>query len=456
MTAFIFVALVTAFAVAALLRPATAFAAIICLYGIQQWSAANDPFFSNQLIINVSVALIVGSALGVKLLRRENPLRHYPTVAWLSFALYGYAFLTVFWTVAPANLLENFSAIAPRTLVILVLVPLLVTKTSDVRDAVHAAIAFGFVVLLLLWFNTRLREGPGALELQSAASGRVYGNYLELGSLAGRVGLLALFTQVGRWRRTALVGRVLVLGFAIMVLVMSTARGQMGAFVLAAAAVIPLNFRLRRMGIAGVAIAALLFVLAGQWAYDTLSGLKRFDIDVMQRNVAADRIDTSLTLLQTWWEGDSATVFFGLGNSAAYKILGTYPHFTALEVLGEEGLVGATLFATIIVSTVRSFWRGYRLVRDDDGRRAQTCALFSLFIFDVITSSKQGSLLGDSIMFTFAILASRYVLLVQADGSHASDLASGRPPTAAVGGLRLAASDAARQAVTRVDRPQVD
>ncbi|HNK51686.1 MAG TPA: hypothetical protein PKX75_21965, partial [Nitrospira sp.] len=54
------------------------------------------------------------------------------------------------------------------------------------------------------------------------------------------------------------------------------------------------------------------------------------------------RWEMAAKLLSAWWGEGPATIFGGLGNSAAFDphIVGFYPHILPLEILAEEGVLG--------------------------------------------------------------------------------------------------------------------
>ena len=98
---------------------------------------------------------------------------------------------------------------------------------------------------------------------------------------------------------------------------------------------------------------------------------------------------------------------FGLGNSSAFHILGIYPHITGLEVLAEEGFLGAVLYSTIILLALRSIKRIASAVKLSDKKRNTLAMLAGLFVFEFTLSCKQGSLLSSVYVFAYAIMLAR-------------------------------------------------
>jgi hypothetical protein len=103
---------------------------------------------------------------------------------------------------------------------------------------------------------------------------------------------------------------------------------------------------------------------------------------------------------------DFFTALFGLGNSSAFHVLGIYPHITGLEILAEEGIFGGAIYFGILVFAMRSAKRmiGAPL---SDSQRNGAAILIGLFVFELILSWKQGSLLFSVYVFAYAIALAR-------------------------------------------------
>jgi len=87
-------------------------------------------------------------------------------------------------------------------------------------------------------------------------------------------------------------------------------------------------------------------------------------------------------------------------------VVGFYPHITVLEVLAEEGLFGALIYFGILIFALRSIKRRLQFELTDRQRNA-LAILAGLFIFELILSWKQGSLLFSVYVFAYAIVLAR-------------------------------------------------
>jgi hypothetical protein len=152
------------------------------------------------------------------------------------------------------------------------------------------------------------------------------------------------------------------------------------------------------------------------WGTDA-GGSTRWE-DRMIRQDLEGRIDGAITLLRTW-AGSPLTLFFGLGSSASFDpdILGFYPHILPLEILGEEGIVGFTLFGLAVFYTMRSASRLLHATRDLPQERATIATLFGLYLYAVLLSLKEGALLGTHDLFLYAILIGKYDIFFHRQGA---------------------------------------
>jgi hypothetical protein len=100
-------------------------------------------------------------------------------------------------------------------------------------------------------------------------------------------------------------------------------------------------------------------------------------------------------------------MLFGLGNSSAITLLSIYPHITGIEVLAEEGLLGAVIYISIIILTFRSVSRVVRTLGERQRERHAVAMLVGLFVFELVLSWKQGTLLSSVYVFAYSIMLGR-------------------------------------------------
>jgi hypothetical protein len=128
------------------------------------------------------------------------------------------------------------------------------------------------------------------------------------------------------------------------------------------------------------------------------------------------RMNNAMRLVRLAYESPE-TVLLGLGNSASYDphILGIYPHFVPLEVLAEEGLIGFGLYAMILYLSLRAAFRSFRIIANVPRERLLLGGLVGLYMFTLLLSFKQGSLLANSEFFMLSIILARYEGILSRD-----------------------------------------
>jgi hypothetical protein len=170
---------------------------------------------------------------------------------------------------------------------------------------------------------------------------------------------------------------------------------------------LPIAFRIRDLrSIAGLILAAAVVLGLGSWGASLVTiDLARWQGSDPQSAVLG-RFDNAQRLLEAS-TSNVATTVFGLGNSSSFQVIGSYPHISGLEILAEEGLVGAAVYFTILALAIRSIIRIARVPTLTDATRGALAMLAGLFTFELILSWKQGTLLSSVYVFFYAIGLSR-------------------------------------------------
>lgn len=398
-------AILAALAVGTWIRPAIGVAAVLCLYGLKQWGQNTTAFIvEHGQLTNFAVFGVATVGLLRAYARRSCIICQWPSSARLVFALLLYALASVVWSPNLELSFEQWLVQGPYVLTITLLAPLLLDNESDVRSALAwTGIAGAAICILALAFG---KWGLRGL--------LIYGdnhdwetNPLALSSLAGTVFVICSLS-LGPPNR--LLFRLLSLAcipITLAVVLRSGSRGQLLASGAAVLIALPIAFRIRDgRSVAALILAAALIVGLGSW------GASLVEIDTTRwegaesEGAVIGRLDNALILLDAA-SGQFGTIIFGLGNSSAFDILGIYPHIAGLEILAEEGLVGAALYVAIIVVTMRSIRRIASDPEMTEPRRHAVALLTALFAFELILSWKQGSLLSSVYVFMYSIALAR-------------------------------------------------
>jgi hypothetical protein len=393
-------------------RPAAGIGAVLCLYGLKQWGQSTTALFSEyRQFTNFAVFAIC--VLGVWRAARQRAciLCSVPTTTVLILVMYGYAFVTISWAPDPQTSLDQWITSAPYIVTITLLAPLLIGDLDDARTAfISTALAGAALCALALAFGTWGDRGLvmfGHAGLQDDSNlYRYETNPLALSSMAGTV-LLICALSLGR--PNGMLMRLFSLAcipVALVVILRSGSRGQAIASGAAFLVALPVAFRPKdgKSLVSLVMVAAIVLGLAWYGASFVELDSERWS-DARASQDVAGRFTMAQTLLGAS-TSSVLTTLFGLGNSSAFKEVGFYPHITGLEVLAEEGIVGALIYSSILIFALRSVRRALRFELSDAQRNALGI-LTGLFIFELILSWKQGSLLFSVYVFAYAIVLAR-------------------------------------------------
>lgn len=390
-----------------MIRPAAALAAVLGMYGLDQWSIAKSPFFiEHHAVTNVAMGVIVVAALVRRFMQRSSGTPwQYPLAGWLTIALFGFAALSLIWSIAPDYTIAVYRSHLPYVITIVLLMPLTINSLKDVRYGLYATLAVGLVLVPLLTFTTEW-HGRAVETVFGSAAGQ---NPLETGSLGARIFLLAVLLN---FRRMARLWQVLRWGLgavAVMLVIHSGSRGQFLAMFAVAVVLLPFSRRFSTAkgaasAIAGLVVAVVLMITI----LITVGQSSRWNLSPhhIQTVYTSTRVQMVETLLTHWLYAGPIRWVIGLGNSTSYSpsLIGIYPHFVPAQVLGEEGLIGLALLLAILWIAARSMIRVYRHCVPFDDARGVAVALASLFLFDFLLSLKEGSMVGNPNLFAWAII----------------------------------------------------
>ena len=400
--------------VGSFMYPSTAFVGFLCLFGIKQWVQSVSPVFAVYgTIPNWIIGCMIVLTIAVKIVRGKSVFICYPKIGWLVIALFVYAFMSASWS--PLSVTRTYgiwSGDLPYLVLAVLLGPLLVSSTDEFFDAYRGILVIGIGLVCLLLLTSHWTSRGVAIV---GMNGRVAeGNPLAVAEMAGYVLSAAILLNFRRKRLLWEILRWLIAAACLALAAKSGSRGQFFGMMTVAGVYMPVSRRIVKpshfmMFFVGIMLLGFL----GDWALHSFSAESaRWQTTKMQADVY-DRLGMAFKLLDHWSKSPLSIVF-GVGNSASFDvgIAGFYPHIVPLEIVGEEGLVGAALFVGIIASCVWSFARVYREVRLDSVRRGVLAVLGATLSLELLLSFKQGSMIGSPFLFFFPILLGKYELLV--------------------------------------------
>jgi hypothetical protein len=377
------------------------------MFGIENFLQTQSAFFiNNGQIINLSVGLVAAVATIFAVSRNPKIIQKPNPVHVLCLLLYGYAFLSWMWTPAADAFGRRWLPSYPYLGLFLVLGPILTQDKTTIRDGLRWTLMIGIPVMFLTAFYCRWGS-RGMILAAPVFDGNKMSNEalpLAIAGFASYVGIIALVIHSKIPLNTYL--RFAILGVALYVAFRTRSRGQVLGIIGVAAVIYPISNKIG--DIKGILISVFgLFSFALIIYYiTTLMDLQRWQTQHVEDAVYG-RGNAWLFFLQEWITTSDFRVPFGLGATAAFAIIGFYPHNLPVEILAELGLVGFGLFVAIIW---KSAVNGIRLIQRLEKKpeiRSEVLSLLGLLFLSLLLAQKEGSLYTWQILFFFAITISQ-------------------------------------------------
>ena len=388
--------------------PGVALVGLLSMYAIEQWAQSQSLFFvQHGALVNMMIAAIAAYALALRVYRRELWGEPYPLAAVLVILLYSYAALSTTWTSAfDWEVKAIWTKMWPILVIQLLIAPLLVANAKDLTKIFSNQIFVGglfcgLIVVMADYVGRKILFGE---------DGSASGNPLAVAQSGGiTIICVVMMTRMFRWDMLV---KLLVAGFCLVAIIKSGSRGQLFALAFALIVAFPFTYSIKNPKI--VVSSAL---VAGLLVYGVVVGLDAFWGGTSGRystgamtDAYSGRLDNVSRLVEAWLANPVAIVF-GLGNSASFdwNIVGFYPHMVPMEILCEEGLLGASLYVWILMIVVRD---ALYVLRKKDLERSESAAfaiLIGMIAYMFMLSFKQGSMLHWSSFFMAIMLFTRAV-----------------------------------------------
>jgi hypothetical protein len=403
----LYAALLGGFLLAALWRPPVSIAAILCIYGLKQWGQTSSSWLAaHGTFTNFAIGVIVLIALAVRAMRGKCVLCNVRASTATVIALYLYAFLSVLWTPRPDLALDMWAMGTPYVLTAVLLAPLAVSDSEDLYSGYFGLLIFGgvlvFALLLFAKWGDRgvLISGVGTDET----------NPLAIANLGGAVAGAAMFLRTRRFPVVSWTLRLLLVAASLALVVKSGSRGQLVATLATLVLMLPVAFNLSQMrGLVPILIAVAVVGFAAQYAAQQYI---RHDDDRWSQSDAASATSERWKMCQallSHWAESPGTMLVGLGNSAALDpdVVGFYPHDVPIETLGEEGVLGLAIYLGINGLALNSLLKAFRATKHDPRLRGLLAVAAANYIFTLLTTLKEGNMVGSAEFFLAAILLAR-------------------------------------------------
>lgn len=429
-------------ALAMFFRPSICVGALLCTYGLEQWAQSQSSFFwVHQLLTNVVTAGLVCFGIVLRLTKGKSPIFPITREYWATVGIYLLAFMSIGWSINQHESWIRFGEYFKTGFIFALLMPLAISDKSDLRGTLYCLLTLGTAICLLLLINSkwsgRMIEFKQGANI--GAKGMEAGNPLAIATLGGEVALAAWLMNFKGAARFWQVFRYAVIGAGFALTVKASSRGQTMAFILAAIAFLPYSRRFKSfnnfLAVAvttaiGAAIIIFTFDLVLKSQSTAFIPEERWQVSGFLEDYTEGRVNTSIILLEHWIKGGPLRWVFGLGSSASFdpNILKFYCHVVMVEVLAELGIVGFILLWLTPIYAYQNLKDLWSFVKDDPEERGMIAALGSIFLFEVILSFKQGSLLGSATCFGLATVIGRVLYSYRKEAAYYESLNAGAYP----------------------------
>jgi hypothetical protein len=394
---------------------------LILFFPLEQLIQSSSSFFrdtafglqTTNYIVAFTVALTTGYAVFKSPQRFQGILNSTTIIIGIMFI---WTLLSCLWSPGRAKGFEVFVSTVPYLAMFFIFMPLLITSLTDWSRVARLCLVLGTIIsgLILISPEFTVKFGRLGLDMASEAKGG-RSSPLALGELGGTCIVLAVFvgTKFDRLYFKAFRGFAVLLGTILVV--QSGSRGQLMFAVITVALSYPIgrqfsnakNYIFAMMGLAFILI--LIYYIAGQVANTgSLDTEKRWAEGATSQGVDV-RLGNIIFLLETWLKSPAFWIqglgFYSFGELNPFGE--PYTHAIVVDMLGELGLIGFTLFSTMCLLSWISCRKIFIAVRNDPTQRANFSSLAAMLIYQFLLSNKQGNIAGSFLMFSLILLAAR-------------------------------------------------
>ena len=394
---------------AAVVRPWICFALLIAYPVVEQGLQGYFPFFvSNRSMFNFMIAGVVALTVAVRLIRdRDALIGVFNPVQVLGYTLLFVSYMSLLWTPELDQGLEFTFYRLPYTLLYTFLAPVLLSSILDF-ERLRLPLIFIASASLLLFLLSPVAQFYGTrLVIHYGMDQR--GNAGVVGELGA---IVLIFAALSNFRGLGKLGLPFQLAaglFGLGMGLLSGARGQVLFGGLIAFLFYPLSRKIKdALGFFGLGFG-IIFILGIIYGalqfFITDENIDRWTSESLQGGFGG-RWDIVMEAFAPWVRNPMAWIFGrGAGAFLTENSDHVYPHNHPVEALTEIGFIGFTIYALMMIFTLKSALGLYRMYGQDEARRGSLAILFGLSLFCFLLSLKQGSVhyLGFLYVFHFLI-----------------------------------------------------
>jgi len=381
---------------------------LICMYAFEQWGTIYIPFIAqNGTLVNIAILSLV--ALAWFRLPAGSTLEFvkYPTRTLLILFM-GYAFVTTIWSPPDANATARFLDQIHYLTAAIVIAPLLFRNADDFTRVLDVVTWLGGALVILFAY---VPDFEGRSLIVEYDLDETLGLPLAIGDFAGVVFLITAFRLKASF--VNILWAAIVCGSALYLITKTGSRGQLLFAV--GSLIICLPVRWKAFTVNRFLAIVLVFLIAAATVFivvnteNTLSSRIRQSEDSLGTMA---RIEMARVLMDAWLAEPSAMIF-GLGSSASWSpsLLGIYSHVVPIEILAELGLFGFIFIGASALSLFLQAFTGTHRKQLNQQTLNNFAALFACWMFFLLLSCKQGTLIFSFDLLMYPVLAEKCLRL---------------------------------------------
>ena len=394
---------------------------LILFFPLEQLIQSSSGFFRDTALglqaTNYMVAFTVAMTTGYAVFK--NPQRFQGILNSTTIIigiLFIWTLLSCLWSPGRAKGFEVFISTAPYLAMFFIFMPLLITSLADWSRVARLCLVLGTIIsgLILVSPEFTMKFGRLGLDMASEAKGG-RSSPLALGELGGTCIVLAVFVGTKFDPLYFKVFRGIAVLLGTILVVKSGSRGQLMFAVITVVLSYPISKQFSNaknyiFAIIGLSLTLILInYIAGQVANTgSLDTEKRWAEGSTSSGVDV-RLDNISFLLETWLKSPAYWIqglgFYSFGELNPFGE--PYTHAIVVDMLGELGLVGLTLFSIMCILSLISCRKIFIAVRNDPIQRASFSSLAAMLIYQFLLSNKQGNIAGSFLMFSLILLVAR-------------------------------------------------
>ena len=388
-------------------KPSSLIAFAFCVFSFEQLLQSQSSYFvTNGTIVNLTMLVMCIFALAISIVTGKFTIPKVRTY-WLILALLLYAYSTFFWlNDASGTGYDKWISNIPYLICVTFVCACFVRDTNHARGALLTTLVFGTGICIFLTFFSGW-SGRGLVLAQSSKAD-LASSVLALASLGNYAAVIGGLIEIPKFKPWKIL-RWLCIALGLYLSLKSQSRGQVIILIVVIIAFTPVSkgqISLKSVLIAiivVIGVAICLYVLL-PYVSTTRWSEEKFNSAFLGRtNMASGLWKAYSDQLPAYW-------ITGLGAGKSFDIVGFYIHNVPLEVLCEEGIIGAVLYCFIIgiptitfLSIVTSKQTNF-FSKSLALQRNTLVIIFALMITEFALSLKSGSLYGFQNFFLLIIM----------------------------------------------------